>query len=102
MSFNPREPLSGTYRIVSKADTEDGAIYTLSRSGEFQTVKVAHTIVKSEIPDGSAFEPSTENPEGPVFEIRKDSQFTTPVLRLAEEGELAEIDGPPKGETFRK
>lgn len=102
MPFTPQESFSGTYRIISEAKTENGSIYTLSRSGVTRTVDVAHSVVKNEIPEGAAFRPSVINPEGPVFEIRKNGQFTTPVLRLAKEGELAEIDGPPKGPVARK
>lgn len=102
MPLNLTGPLSGTYRIISKADTEGGAIYTLGQSKNRTTVEVAHSVVKNEIPEGTVLEPSAVNLEGPVFEIRKDDEFKVPVIRLAKAGELAEIDGPPEGPVARE
>ncbi len=106
-AFIPSEPLTGTYRIVSVVNNGCSEIHTLSRRGKFSVIEVNHDVIKFLCPKDSLFgntdmSPSANKPDGPVFEVRENGQFRVPVVRHAEKGELAEIDGPPKNDAVTR
>lgn len=98
--FVPSEPLGGKYHIISSAErcesgTEDFRVILTLRRGPGGYLVVEIPLVVMRFGTGVDTNPPLHF-ENKVLEIKSGGQFNTPLIRNPENGELEEIDDPPK------